>query len=315
MPMRTLPRILPPFRQGASSCKKAPFRARCPGKTTIATTADLPLDRPSPRRSWTLRAASILLVTACWVSSALFGAYILAFYGGTATSDPTRWNETLPRLHEAATPLANIAIGAHFATGGILLLLGPIQLIGRVRRAMPALHRWLGRLYVLAAAIAGAGGLGFILAKGTVGGMPMNLGFGLYGALMVTAAGFTFYHARARRLEPHRAWAIRLFALAIGSWLYRMEYGFWFLLFGKFGHTSSFSGGFDMVMAFFFYLPNLAVAECFIRARRTAPGTPIRAAATLLLLAAAAFVILATWVFAKNYWFPGIASGLAGIPG
>jgi hypothetical protein len=278
----------------------------------MATFAELPIDRATPRRGWVLRAAAILLVTACWVSSALFGAYILAFYGGTAASDPARWNETLPRLHEASTPLANIAIGAHFATGGILLLLGPVQLIGVVRRAVPALHRWLGRLYVLAAGVAGAGGLAFILAKGTVGGTPMNLGFGLYGALMATAAGLTYAHARARRLERHRAWAIRLFALAIGSWLYRMEYGFWFLVAGKIGHTGGFSGWFDMVMAFFFYLPNLAVAEAFIRARGAAPGTPLRVAATLLLLGASGFVMLATWVFATRYWLPGIASGLGG---
>lgn len=277
----------------------------------MATIAETSFDQ-APRRGWTLRAAAILLVTACWVSSALFGAYILAFYGGTAATDPARWNESLPRLHEAATPLANLAIGAHFATGGILLLLGPIQLIGALRRAVPALHRWLGRLYVLAAGVAGAGGLGFILAKGTVGGMPMNLGFGLYGALMVAVSGLTYAHARARRIEQHRAWAIRLFALAIGSWLYRMEYGFWFLLFGKLGHSSDFSGWFDVVMAFFFYLPNLAVAEFFIRARRTAPGTPIRAAATLVLLGASGFVILATWVFASDYWLPGIVSGLTG---
>lgn len=278
----------------------------------MATIANAPFDQAPPRRGWTLRAAATLLVAACWVSSALFGAYILAFYGGTAASDPARWNETLPRLHEAATPLANLAIGAHFATGGILLLLGPIQLIGTVRRAVPALHRWLGRLYVLAAGIAGAGGLGFILAKGTVGGAPMSLGFGLYGALMVVAAGFTYSHARARRLEQHRAWAIRLFALAIGSWLYRMEYGFWFLAFGRIGHTGTFSGWFDIVMAFFFYLPNLAIAEAFIRARRAASGTPLRLAATAVLLGAAAFVILATWEFAGSYWLPGIASGLGG---
>lgn len=277
----------------------------------MATMASTSFDRSPPSRGPILRAAAILLVSACWASSALFGAYILAFYGGATTSDPSRWNQTLPRLHEAGTPLANIAIGAHFATGGLLLLLGPVQLIGAVRRAVPAFHRWLGRLYVLAAAIAGAGGLAFIVAKGTVGGTPMNLGFGLYGALMVIAAGFTYSHARARRLDRHRAWAIRLFALAIGSWLYRMEYGFWFLIAGKTGHTVGFDGWFDMVMAFFFYLPNLAVAEAFIRARRAAAGTPIRAAATLLLLGASGFVILATWQFATHYWLPGIASGLS----
>ncbi|MEI9851112.1 MAG: DUF2306 domain-containing protein [Sphingomonas sp.] len=216
-----------------------------------------------------LRWSAVLLAAAAWVSAALFGAYILAFFGGVALAGaPERWNESLPRLHEAATPLATLAMGAHFVTGGILLLLGPVQLIGAIRRRVPALHRWLGRLYVLAAAVAGLGGLVFILAKGTIGGRPMDLGFGLYGALVTACAALAFVHGRARRIEPHRAWAIRLFALVTGSWLYRMEYGFWFLAMGRTGHASDFTGWFDVVMAFFFYLPNLAVAEVFIRARR-----------------------------------------------
>ncbi|WP_342250704.1 DUF2306 domain-containing protein [Sphingomonas sp. OTU376] len=263
-----------------------------------------------------LRGASILLVAASWLSAALFGAYILAFYGGTlAGGAPDRWNESLPRLHEGATPFATIAIGAHFVTGGILLLLGPVQLIAAIRARIPALHRWLGRLYVTAAAIAGLGGLGFILAKGTVGGPAMDLGFGLYGALMVLCAGLAFTNARARDFESHRAWAIRLFALAIGSWLYRMEYGFWFLCFGKLGHTADFRGGFDMVMDFAFYLPNLAVAEAFIRARRADAAPALRIGAVAALLAASAFILLATWQFATKMWLPGMATGFEAFGG
>lgn len=93
-----------------------------------------------------LGSAAAMLVAVSWISAALFGTYILAFYGGAALGgDIARWNETLPRLHETRTPAANLAIGAHFVTGGILLLLGPIQLIGAIRRRVPALHRWLGR--------------------------------------------------------------------------------------------------------------------------------------------------------------------------
>lgn len=138
----------------------------------------------------------------------------------------------------------------------------------------------------------------------------MTLGFGLYGALMVVAATLTFVNGRSRRLEPHRAWAIRLFALAIGSWLYRMEYGFWFLVAGRLGHADDFSGWFDIVMAFFFYLPNLAVAELFIRARRSMHGA-LALAATATLVAASGFLALATWVFTTRFWWPGMVGGLA----
>jgi len=281
----------------------------------MATAASL---ASAPRRDWpaqALSASARLLVAASWISGVLFGLYILLFFGGTfVTGTPDRWNESLPELHDPATPLAVLAIGAHFVTGGILLLLGPMQLIGTIRRAAPALHRWLGRLYVGAAAVAGLGGLGFILGKGTIGGTVMNLGFGLYGLLMLLCATLAFAHARAGRTERHRAWAIRLFALTVGSWLYRMEYGFWFLTTGRIGHTDTFTGWFDMIMAFAFYLPNLAVAELFIRARRTQPGSAERIGAAAVLLAASAFVILATWVFTTDYWGPGMISGVTGSP-
>lgn len=223
------------------------------------------------RPALTLSATALVIVS--WLSAAIFGAYILAFFGGVAASGAAdRWNESLIGLHDARTPPATLAIGAHFITGGVLLLLGPVQLIGPLRRSLPAVHRWLGRLYVTCAALAGAGGLIFIVTKGTIGGATMNIGFGLYGALMVVCSILTYAHARAARYEVHRAWAIRLFALAVGSWLYRMEYGFWFLVADGVGHTTHFNGWFDAVMAFSFYLPNLVVAELFIRARRSPGG-------------------------------------------
>ena len=170
------------------------------------------------------------------------------------------------------------------------------------------------RIYVTCATLAGAGGLSFILAKGTIGGPVMDAGFGLYGMLVVTAAALTFVRARQGRTEAHRAWAIRLFALVVGSWLYRMEYGFWFLTADGAGHVPDFSGPFDKVMTFFFYLPNLAVAELFIRARTARIGAPFRLAATGTLIAASLFVMLATWSFTVDFWGPGMVSGLTGAP-
>lgn len=281
-------------------------------------TAASRLDVPDPNggvQSAALLWSARILVAASWISAAIFGAYIIAFFGGVALSGASeRWNESLPGLHDARNPLATIAIGAHFITGGVLLLLGPIQLIGSLRRSIPALHRWLGRIYVVSAGLAGLGGLGFILTRGTIGGGLMNIGFGLYGALMVLCATMAYTHARAGRYEQHRAWVIRLFALTVGSWLYRMEYGLWFLLFGRLGHSIEFTGWFDAIMVFFFYLPNLLVAELFIRARRQAPGTAANLGAAAVLLAASAFVVLATWTFTTDYWGPGMISGFTGAP-
>ena len=264
-----------------------------------------------------LRWSGTGLAAIAWLSAAFFGTYIVFFYAGAiAVGTPAQWNANLPGLFEPRAPMGTAGIAAHFAAGGIILLLGPIQLIARIRKGAPAFHRWAGRVYVIASFIAGLGGLAFIAANGTIGGAAMNIGFGGYGALMVVASVQTWRHARARRLPGrlarHRAWAIRLFALAIGSWLYRMDYGFWILFTGGVGHTPDYRGWFDLVMDSAFYLPNLAVAEAFIRAR-AAPGRPgMQLGAAALLAGTGGFIALATFQFAKLYWLPGIALRIAG---
>lgn len=254
------------------------------------------------------RTSSVLLASITWLSSALFGAYILIFYAGALLAGQARkWNQVLPGLHDATQPVSTLSIGLHFMAGGMILAFGFIQLIERIRVRAPAVHRWLGRIYVASALLAGVGGLLFILITGTIGGKLMDVGFGLYGALMIWAAAQTYRHARQRRIEAHRAWAIRLFALAIGSWLYRMEYGLWVVLTHRLGHTSDFQGWFDIVMAFFFYVPNLLVAEAYLYGRSERIGNTGRAWATVGMAMASGLLLVATYFFAVRFWWPSIA--------
>ncbi len=254
-----------------------------------------------------LHRLGVALVATVWASALLFGLYILAFYAAALFQGNTaQWNEVLPGLYDTETKAATIGIGIHFAAGGLILILGCIQLMDKVRKKYPALHRWLGRIYVLASILAGIGGLVFIFVKGTIGGVVMDIGFGLYGVLMIWAAVETIRHAYQKRFEQHRAWAIRLFALAIGSWLYRMDYGFWFLFTDGLGHTDFFNGPFDKFMIFFFYLPNLLVAEIFIGRRQLFQSSLAKGIAALLTFGATAFLILATYFFTIHYWGPAI---------
>ena len=110
----------------------------------------------------------------------------------------------------------------------------------------------------------------------------------------------------ARAIERHRAWAIRLFALAIASWLYRMEYGLYLGLMGGTGHTDDFRGWFDYIMAFAFYVPNLIVAELFIRHPVTTWPGPARGALAVVCLTVAGLVGIATWFFVDHVWLPKI---------
>ncbi len=258
---------------------------------------------PQRLNHWLTRALGAIV----WMSALLFGLFILSFYFmALLEGNAEQWNGILPELYDPETRTATVGIGIHFAAGGIILILGCIQLLSSVRQKYPAVHRWLGRIYVFAALATAIGGLTFIFLKGTIGGWIMDVGFAGYGVLMFLCGAETIRHARAGRFERHRAWAIRLFALAIGSWLYRMDYGFWFLFTDGLGHTSQFTGPFDYFMDFFFYLPNLLVAEIFIRRKAVMQSPVLQWITASTLLVACAFLIVATYFFTKHYWGPAI---------
>ena len=261
-----------------------------------------------------IRWAGILLVSTVWISAGLFGLYILAFYASSLyTGNLERWNNLLEGLYEKGSGTATAGIGLHFAAGAIILMLGSIQLIGAIRERNPLFHRWVGRLYVLSSLLAAIGGLMFIVVKGTIGGLVMNIGFSLYGLLMLIAATETYRHAAAGRINKHRAWALRLYALAIGSWLYRMDYGFWLQLTNGFGHLHNFEGPFDRVMSFFFYVPNLLVAEVFIRSHNYKIFPLLKLFSAVLLLSMTAFLLLGTYYFTRLYWGPAILEWFSGV--
>lgn len=268
-----------------------------------------------PLKKWSAAAihmSGIILVSTVWISAGLFGLYILAFYAAALYGENLdKWNNILPGLYSPGSGTATTGIGLHFAAGGIILILGSIQLIGRVRNRFPALHRWIGRIYVVASLLTAAGGLVFIVAKGTIGGTVMDIGFSLYGLLMLLSAVETYRHAAAGHMKKHRAWALRLYALAIGSWLYRMDYGFWYFLTHNMGHTPQFTGPFDRIMAFFFYIPNLLVVEVFIRAKQYNASPFLNFFSAFLLLFMTTFLLIGTYFFTKFYWGPAILEWVA----
>ena len=243
-----------------------------------------------------------MLMVVVWFSTLLFGLYILAFYVASYLVEPQKWNESLAGLHVAGGSLANSGIGLHFLAGGIILILGCVQLLPAIRQRVPLLHRISGRVYLLACLTTSIGGLIFIAARGTIGGALMDIGFGLYGMLMFVCVLQTYRYARRQEFARHRTWALRLFALAVGSWLYRMEYGLWFMFADAIGHQDDFRGWFDGFMAFFFFVPNLLVVELILRAQRFKLAAWVRGSLAGMFMAAAALVLIGTWAFWDMFW-------------
>jgi len=237
------------------------------------------------------------LITACGLAA--FGAYIVARASGTTVANFEQWRALLGAapIPDAATWIASLGIGLHFVMGTILVLAWPILFSARIRSRHRAVHRWTGRVYVGAALLAGAGGLSFILGHGAYR-PAASIAFAIWGLAMMLCAAKAYLHARARRFDLHRAWAIRLFALVLGAWLFDLEIRAWKDLaggvgFGKGGAT----GPLDYAILYLFFVPNLLVAEFFIRNlhRRIVQPAWLRWPALATLAAAAAVFGYATW--------------------
>lgn len=262
---------------------------------------------PAPNGTVLLRRATRFFVGSVWVLSLIFVAYIVVKYGvSIAAADISTWNDDVEsQLYVAGGSAANAGIGLHFMLGALLMTLGSIQLMPSVRDRYRALHRLTGRVYVAASILTAIGGLTFVVLRGTVGGVMMNIGFGLYGVLMLAAGVETARHARAGRYDNHRAWAWRLYALVIASFLYRIEYGAWALFLGEAG-MNNYYGPFDRVMNFFFFIPNLMVVEMLLRARQPNSSASLRVATGVTMVVACAVVLTGTFALALGVWLPFI---------
>jgi uncharacterized membrane protein len=126
--------------------------------------------------------------------------------------------------NQAAVYLAHLGpLLLHVGGGVTALAVGPWQFWGALRSRHPAVHRTMGRVYLAAVLAAGAGGL--LLAPLSSGGPLAHLGFGVLAVvtLLTTAAAFAFI--LRRRIEAHRAWMVRSYALVFGAVTFRAWLG------------------------------------------------------------------------------------------
>lgn len=110
---------------------------------------------------------------------------------------------------------------AHFLFGGIALLIGPFAFRRIVLRERPSLHRRLGKVYMVSAAVSGLSGLA--MAFGAAGGVPGRMGFGGLAVVWLSTTGFGFVAIRRRDIAAHRRWMVRSFAVCFAAVTFRIE--------------------------------------------------------------------------------------------
>jgi hypothetical protein len=201
------------------------------------------------------------------LGSVAFATTILRYYLFTPSS---KWSHTLADLSANAFTVIGIAI--HFTAGVLVLVLGPVLVLGaRYGRSITALraasehevemeepkssevaakegtpvvtrrglwatiHRRAGAVFAVCALATCLGGIVFVIAhpNGTVGRASMSVPFVMYGVVWAIVTSVAWYaSAVSHNYVLHKRFALHSFGLGIASLQYRLLYAIAALGFG-----------------------------------------------------------------------------------
>lgn len=103
----------------------------------------------------------------------------------------------------------------HVVPGTLFLLLVSLQFSAAIRTRHPAVHRWMGRTLVGLSAVITVSGVFFGLVT-PFGGAGERIVIVVVALWFVTALAKAVSAIRERRVEAHRNWMIRAFAIVLG---------------------------------------------------------------------------------------------------
>lgn len=103
----------------------------------------------------------------------------------------------------------------HTTFGPIALLLGLVNLLPAMRKRRWALHRFIGRIYLISGLVLGLAG-GY-LALFAAGGTIARLGFFILAVATLTTLGGGYFSIRRRDITRHREWMLRSYALVFAA--------------------------------------------------------------------------------------------------
>lgn len=261
--------------------------------------------------SETLSRQAVGLSVKVWFVLAALGHWIFLAYILVAFFPPIAQNgvEGLQGMHLPAgfregDFWGNLASVSHILLSAIIIGGGPIQLIPAIRRRCPKLHRWVGRSYLVAAAIGSIAGLYMTWTRGEVGDVISHVGISIDGILILIFSALAIRMALARRIDLHRRWAMRLFMVASAVWFFRVGLMAWVMLTGGIGiDWETFTGPFLYTLNFAQYLLPLAMLEWYFYCQRqSTTGVDIAFVVTLSVLT----VYMAIGIFAATMglWLP-----------
>jgi hypothetical protein len=152
----------------------------------------------------------------------------------------------------AAVPIQALT---HMLFGPIALLIGPLQFLERLRAGHARVHRWSGRLYVVACLVSGTAALA--TAPFASGGPVAGLGYGMLAVLWVASTLGAWRAAVLRQFGLHRLLMRFSYAMTFAAVTLRLQIPIGFAL----GYENY--SAMSIWLAYTAWIPNLVVVALY----------------------------------------------------
>ena len=152
-------------------------------------------------------AFSLLMLTKVWPYLGLEKGILFLTTKSAATNDS--W-------------LFRVGFYVHITSSLWVLVVGLLQLVPALFRQWPALHRRLGKVYVVSI-LALAAPSGLVLAAFANGGLAAKVGFTMQCVVWWLATWQAYRAARQRRWLRHAEWMLRAYAVTLAAMSLRLE--------------------------------------------------------------------------------------------
>jgi uncharacterized membrane protein len=214
---------------GFASHSQLLFRNKRPEELAMsATTPQIGL--PQPRYESTLIAMLwTVFIVVCGIYAVFAFDYFISFAAGrdslwlrlmaTLVSEPFAYGPGSVHAdqHEAYTEALRFML-MHTTTAAIALALGPFQFITAIRQRVPALHRAMGKIYLMAMLLSTFGNMGYLWMTSferVYSGGPFAVGLWGLDLMVLLTGGLAYAAIRQRDIPRHRAWMAYNFSLLL----------------------------------------------------------------------------------------------------
>ncbi|MCC0178834.1 DUF2306 domain-containing protein [Waterburya agarophytonicola K14] len=151
-------------------------------------------------------------------------------------------------------------ISIHIVGAMLAIAIGPFQFLPQsITKRYLKLHRWLGKIYMLGVLFGSLGGL--YMAFLAYGGFIARLGFAILAIVWLFSGYMAYKHIRDRKIQLHRRWMVRNYALTFAGVTLRL----WQVVFELIGVEFIQS---YIIVAWLSWVLNLIVAEWMVSQSR-----------------------------------------------